>query len=101
MNVMVKTPDEVLEEEREPTRGERNMASSVHFLVEKLMQGDLKGLAVCAINNDDEHSCFYINSGKQDVLSKPIESLRVMYETNRSFGRQDTSPKTNRSYREH
>ena len=101
MNVMVKTPDEVAEDRREPTRGEQNMANSLQFLIEKMIQGDLKGLAVCAVNSSDEETCLYINSSTGDVLSQPIQRLRVMYETNRSFGRLNTSPKTNRSYREH
>jgi len=101
MNAMVKMPDEVADEMREPTYGEKSMADSVSFLVRKLLRGDLKGLAICAINNNDQESCFYINSADGDVLSGPIERLRVMYETNRDFGRRDTTPKTNRSYRSH
>ncbi len=77
------------------------MANSVKFLVQKMLQGEMDGLAICAINKHGQESCFYINSADGDVLSKPIERLRVMYETNRSFGRLDTAPKTNRSYRSH
>ncbi len=85
----------------EPTNSERSMARSIDFIVGRMLSGELKGIALCAINNDDEESAFYLNSGTDDILRGPIERLRVMYETNRMFGRLNTSPITNRSFRMH
>lgn len=85
----------------EPTAAERSMAQSIGFVVSRMLSGELKGIALCAINNDDEESAFYLSSGPDDILRGPIERLRVMYETNRMFGRLDTSPITNRSFRMH
>ncbi len=89
MNVMVKLPEA---EEYEPTESEKNMARSVQFLVSRMLRGELKGIALCAINQDDEESAFYLNSGPDDILRGPIERLRTMYATNRMMGRQDTTP---------
>ncbi len=87
----------------EPTGAERTMAGSIDFLVSRMLSGELKGIALCAINNDDEESAFYLSTGpdSDNILRGPMERLRVMYETNRMFRRLDTSPKTNRSFRMH
>ena len=84
-----------------PSQGERYFTQSVDYLVNLVLAGRMKGMAIAAINENDEVSCFYINSDDSDVLSEPISQLRVIYETNRSFGNQDTSPENNRSYRSH
>jgi len=97
MNVMVKMP----EDEREPTSGELHMARSIDFLVQMMLSGKMQGLAIAAINDEGEDSCFYINCADGDVLSGPIERLKVMYETNRAFGHLNNTPKNNRSYRSH
>lgn len=99
MNVMVKLPQET--EEYEPTQAEHNMARGVHLLLQQMLKGQLNGIAVCAVNSEGEESAFYLNNGKEDILRSAIERLRTMYETNRAFGRADTTPRTNRSYRSH
>jgi len=98
MNAMVKLPKA---EEREPTAAEYSMARSIHFLVQRMLAGELKGIALCAINKDGEESAFYLNTGPEDILHGAIERLRTVYATNRMFGRLDTTPTTNRSYRSH
>ena len=89
------------DEPRQPTQSEIRFAQSMKFLSDCLIRGELGGMAVAAINTEGEHSCLYINSAEADVLGPPLEQLRVMYETNRAFRTQDTSPLNNKSFRTH
>jgi hypothetical protein len=89
------------DEPHKPTQAELRFAQSMKFLSDMLLQGELGGMAVAAINSDGDHSCLYINSAQADVLGPPMEQLRVMYETNRSFRKMDTSPANNKSFRTH
>ena len=97
--MMVKLQPEA--EEYEPTIAEINMARGVRFLVQQMLAGQLKGLAVCAVDMNGEETAFYLNGGSEDVLHGAIDRLRTIYATNRMFGRLDTSPKHNKSYRSH
>lgn len=77
------------------------MSQSIHFLVSRMMSGEIAAIGLAAINTEGEHSCLYLNKTNDGALSAPLEQLRVMYETNQSFRRFDNSPLHNKSYRSH
>lgn len=93
------TPEEVQDEQYQPTPAEHRMAQSINYLVRAMLRGELSGIALCAMNTQGEPSMFYLNKPAEAVLRGPMEELRVIYETNRVIAKRDNAPETNRSYR--
>jgi len=85
----------------EPTPAELRMAENIKYLLDAMLNGEIAGIAIAAIDPDGRHQCSYYNKSQQGVLRGPIDELRVMYETNQSFRALDTAPPTNKSYRSH
>ena len=77
------------------------MKQSIDYIVGMMLRGELAGIGIAAVDNYGEHSCLYFNKPQEGILGPAIEQLRVMYETNQSFRRLDTSPPNNKSYRSH
>lgn len=85
----------------EPTPAELRMAEGIQFVLHELLNGNLAGIAIAAINTEGKHQCSYFNKMQQGVLRAPMDQLRVMYETNQSFRALDNAPPANKSYRSH
>lgn len=85
----------------DPTPAERQIAETLDYLVAALLNGELAGIAIAAINKEGMHQCSYYNKAQHGVLREPIDRLRIMYETNQSFRALDNTPPANKSYRSH
>ena len=84
-----------------PTPAEESMAQKIDGLVDQMLNGQLAGISVCAVNVNGEEAFFYLNKADQAVLGPPMNKLLGLYETNQRWRGATNAPSENRSYRSH
>lgn len=85
----------------EPTPAEEGIARNLDAHIEALLNGQLAGIAFCAVNVKGEESFFYLNKPTRPVLTSSMSKLMGLYKMNNSIRERTTAPKTNMSYRSH
>jgi len=84
-----------------PTPAETAMAHSIDKIVDRLLEGQLAGIGLCAVDVDGDPAFFYLNKSEEPVLRPALNKLMGLYEAGQQFKGRTTAPKTNRSYLEH
>ncbi len=84
-----------------PTPAESAMAHSIDRIVDRLMEGQLTAVGLCAVDVDGDPAFFYLNTPEEPVLRPALNKLMGLYEAGMQFKKQTNAPRTNRSYLEH
>lgn len=84
-----------------PTDAEERLAERIDWLVDGLMQGQMLGMGICAIDKNGQTAYFYLNKSKDPVLGPALDGLNTLYAKANLFQGQSNAPSNNRSYRSH
>lgn len=90
-----------MKEDYVPTPAEMATAANIDGLLTMLMNGELAGIGVCAVNTDGDPSFFYLNKVEEPVLRPVLSRLLGLYEAGQRFKKLQNAPKENRSYLVH
>jgi len=91
----------IMTEEYIPTPAEHMIAHNIDGLLDSLLDGQLSGIGICAVDNDGDPCFFYLNKKDEPVLRPALNRLLGLYEAGQQFKSLTNAPKTNRSYLVH
>ena len=85
----------------DPSPSEENFARKLDAHIEALLNGELDGIAFCAVNKQGDESFFYLNTPSKPVLRSPMNKLMGLYEFNTRMRHLSNAPAANRSFKAH